>query len=129
MDTLLNFLSASCFLIGGFLCITGGVGLLRFPDFFTRVHAAGVTETLATPLLITGIILNQPDLSLDSIKLLMIMLIVLATNPTASHAMTKAALHGGLVPFTRSKGDAEKEAKKQTSQKNSSETGGDISTP
>jgi len=128
MDTLLNFLSASCFLIGGFLCITGGVGLLRFPDFFTRVHAAGVTETLATPLLITGIILNQPDISLDSMKLLMIMLIVLATNPTASHAMTKAALHGGLVPLTQSKDDSGDSTEKQATNKKPSDNGGDIST-
>lgn len=99
MTIIFDFLSAFCFFAGGCLCITGGVGLLRLPDFFTRVHAAGVTETLASPLLILGIIFNQSQLSLDSMKLLMIMLIVLATNPTASHAMTKAALHGGLKPF------------------------------
>ena len=98
METLVNGLSACCFFLGGFLCITGGVGLLRLPDFFTRVHAAGVTETLATPLLMLGIMLDQQAWSLDSMKLLMIMLIVLATNPTASHAMTKAALHGGQKP-------------------------------
>ncbi|WP_299180768.1 monovalent cation/H(+) antiporter subunit G [uncultured Neptuniibacter sp.] len=98
MEILINLLSTLCFLVGGFLCLTGGIGLLRLPDFFSRVHAAGVTETLATPVLILGILIHQPELSLDSIKLVLIMLIVLATNPTASHAMAKAALHGGQRP-------------------------------
>lgn len=104
MDFILNLLSTLCFFLGGFLCLTGGVGLLRLPDFFSRVHAGGVTETLATPLLMLGIILHQPEWSLDTIKLIMIMLIVLATNPTASHAMTKAALHGGEKPLLNSNG-------------------------
>lgn len=97
MNLLLEGLSAACLLAGSFLCITGGVGLLRLPDFFSRVHAAGVTETLAAPLLLTGLML-QMDWSLDLLKVLLIMLFILATNPTASHAMAKAALHGGKGP-------------------------------
>ena len=97
MSLLLEGLSAACLLAGGFLCITGGVGLLRLPDFFSRVHAAGVTETLAAPLLLSGLML-QMDWSLDLLKVLLIMLFILATNPTASHAMAKAALHGGKGP-------------------------------
>lgn len=103
MNSLLDILSTTCLFLGGCLCISGGVGLLRFPDFFTRVHAAGVTETLAAPLLILGIILNQPEFSLESLKLIIIVLLILATNPTASHAMTKAALHGGLLPLGQSR--------------------------
>jgi multicomponent Na+:H+ antiporter subunit G len=94
---MIDLLSWFCFLTGGFLCITGGVGLLRFPDFYTRVHAAGVMETLAAPLLLGGLIL-QLDWSLDMVKVLLIIVFVLATNPTASHAMAKAALHGGHLP-------------------------------
>lgn len=93
-----DLISWVCFLGGGFLCVTGGVGLLRFPDFFSRLHAGGVTETLATPLIIIGLML-QIDLSLDTIKLLLILAFVLATNPTATHAMAKAALHGGQQPL------------------------------
>lgn len=95
--TAIDYLSAACLLAGSMLCITGGVGLLRLPDFFSRVHAAGVTETLAAPLLLTGLML-QMDWSLDLFKVLMILLLVLATNPTATHAMAKAALHGGQRP-------------------------------
>ena len=97
MSLLLDGLSALCLLAGSILCITGGVGLLRLPDFFSRVHAAGVTETLAAPLLLTGLML-QMEWSLDLLKVLLIMLFILATNPTASHAMAKAALHGGQGP-------------------------------
>lgn len=89
-------------LAGGLLCITGGVGLLRMPDFFARVHAAGVTETLAAPLLLIGLMM-QMDWSLEMVKVVMILVFVLATNPTASHAMAKAALHGGLKPLQADK--------------------------
>jgi len=94
---MIELLSWFCFLSGGFLCVTGGVGLLRFPDFFTRVHAAGVTETLAAPLMLGGLIL-QSDWSLDTVKILLIMGFILATNPTATHAMARAALHGSHSP-------------------------------
>ena len=73
-------LSSACLLLGAFLIISGAVGVLRFPDFFTRMHAAGVTETL-------------------SFKLLLILLFILITSPVASHALTKAALHGNLQPL------------------------------
>ncbi len=98
MSMLLELLSAACLLAGSFLCITGGIGLIRMPDFFARVHAAGVTETLATPLLLSGLML-QMDWSLDLIKVVIIMVLVLATNPTATHATAKAALHGGRKPL------------------------------
>ena len=98
MTAILELLSSLCLLFGGVLCITGGVGLLRMPDFFSRVHASGVTETLAAPLLLIGLLL-QMEWSLDSVKVIMILIIVLATNPTATHAMAKATLHGGQQPL------------------------------
>ncbi len=98
MTVILEWLSGLCLLLGGGLCISGGVGLLRMPDFFSRVHASGVTETLAAPLLLSGMLL-QMELSLDSVKVIMILILVLATNPTATHAMAKATLHGGQRPL------------------------------
>ena len=98
MTAILELLSALCLFMGGVLCVTGGVGLLRMPDFFSRVHASGVTETLAAPLLLMGLLL-QMELSLDSVKVIMILILVLATNPTATHAMAKATLHGGQRPL------------------------------
>ena len=98
MTAILELLSAICLLLGSVLCVTGGVGLLRMPDFFSRVHASGVTETLATPLLLMGLAL-QMEWSLDLVKVAMILILVLATNPTATHAMAKATLHGGQRPL------------------------------
>jgi len=98
MTAILELVSAICLLLGSVLCVTGGIGLLRMPDFFSRVHASGVTETLAAPLLLAGLAL-QMDWSLDLVKVAMILILVLATNPTATHAMAKATLHGGQRPL------------------------------
>ena len=102
MSFIAEWLSAILLLAGGILCITGGIGLLRMPDFFSRVHAAGVTETLAAPLLLTGLLL-QMEWSLDMVKVIMILIFVLATNPTATQAMAKATLIGGQKPYVDDK--------------------------
>lgn len=97
MSGWLVWLSDACLLAGAVLCITGGVGLLRMPDFYTRMHAAALTDTLAAPLLLFGLALRMP-MSLELVKMLLIGLLVLATNPTATQAMARAALHGGHRP-------------------------------
>jgi multicomponent Na+:H+ antiporter subunit G len=104
MTVVTDLLSGLFLLLGSLFCITGGLGLLRLPDFFSRVHASGLTETLATPMLLIGLML-QMDWSLDLLKVLLIGLLVLATNPTATHAMAKAALHGGLRPLAERLGE------------------------
>ncbi|MDP1932656.1 MAG: monovalent cation/H(+) antiporter subunit G [Gammaproteobacteria bacterium] len=97
MTILTTYISWTFLVLGGFLCISGAVGLLRFPDFFTRMHAASVTDTLATALIILGLLL-QTDAWMVQVKLVMVLVFVLLTSPTASHALAKAALHGGLKP-------------------------------
>lgn len=104
MSLLLDVLSWICFLSGGFFAISGSVGVLRLPDFFSRVHAASVTETLAAPLLLSGVML-QTGWSLDTLKLFSVLMFVLFTNPTATHAMVKAALRDGQTPLTYDKTD------------------------
>lgn len=99
MSLIVEILSVACLLMGSILCITGGIGLLRLPDFFARVHAAGLTETLAAPLLLCGLMLRM-EWSLELLKVALILAFILATNPTASHSMAKAALHGGRRPWT-----------------------------
>jgi multicomponent Na+:H+ antiporter subunit G len=113
MSSAIELLSGFFLLTGGLLCITGAVGLLRLPDFFSRVHAAGLTETLAAPLLLAGLML-QMEWSLDLFKVLAILILVLATNPTATHAMAKAALHGGHPP---GRGGADDETREDASSK------------
>jgi multicomponent Na+:H+ antiporter subunit G len=84
-------------LSGGFFCISGGVGMLRFPDFYTRIHAAGVTDTLGAGLILIGLMLQSTDL-IVVLKLILVLLFGLLTSPTASHALAKAAMHSKLNP-------------------------------
>ena len=99
--SVLSLLSAVCLLGGGFLGVTGAVGLFRFPEFYTRLHAASVTDTLCAALIILGLVL-QTGFSLFSVKLVLILLFLAYTSPTAAHALAKAAQHGGLEPVLRS---------------------------
>ena len=82
---------------GSIFLVIGSVGLIRMPDMFTRSHAAGVTETLATYLLILGMAF-QAGLSLVTVKLLVIGLFMFFASPTSTHALTRAALDGGMKP-------------------------------
>jgi len=100
----LDVISWACLLAGGFLGITGGVGILRLPDLFTRLHAAGVTDTLCAVLLLGGLALQADDWLVVA-KLGLIILFLSFTSPTASHALAKAALHGGLQPQLADEGD------------------------
>lgn len=100
MALLLDLLSGALLLAGGFFVVVGSVGLLRFPDFFTRIHAASITDTLGAGLMLLGLLLQSPHW-LVSVKLVLIMMFLVITGPTATHALAKAALHGGLVPSGR----------------------------
>jgi multicomponent Na+:H+ antiporter subunit G len=102
MELIAATLSAACLLFGTVLIIFGGLGVLRFPDFFTRMHAAGVTETLAASLILLALMILA-GWSLALFKLFLILLFVLITSPTASHALAKSALHGKLKPVTNEK--------------------------
>jgi multicomponent Na+:H+ antiporter subunit G len=98
-DTVLTVVSAVMLLTGGVFGVLGGIGVLRFPDFFSRLHAAGMTDTLCAFLVIGGLVL-QAGVSLLSIKLVLILLFMVFTTPTASHALARAALAAGLAPET-----------------------------
>ncbi len=98
MNVVIDVASWLCLVAGGLFCIVGGVGLLRMPDFFTRMHAASVTETLGAGLILIGLML-QSGWSLVSVKLLIVGLLIFFTSPTATHALAKAALARGLEPL------------------------------
>jgi multicomponent Na+:H+ antiporter subunit G len=95
LELILDGLSMLCLIGGGIFGILGGVGLLRFPDFYSRLHAAGVTDTLSALLIVLGLAL-QSGISLLTLKLLLILLFLLFTTPTASHALAQAALTAGV---------------------------------
>ena len=101
MDTIVSMASTLCLLLGSFLCLSGGVGILRFPDFYTRMHAAGVTDTLAAAMILIGLMLQNPD-GIVMLKLLLILLMTIFISPAASHALAKAAFKNDLVPLSNS---------------------------
>lgn len=105
---LLQIVSAVLLFLGGLLGIVGAIGILRFPDFYTRMHAAGITDTLCTAFFIGGLML-QFGMTLASVKLLLIFVFMLFTCPTATHALAKAARLGGLQPWTKDGSGAESE--------------------
>ena len=92
-----DILSWICLLAGGALGIIGGAGLYRFPDFYSRLHAAGITDTLCAMLILLGLGL-QAGLGIAAFKLALIFVFLFFTSPTASHALANAALHSGLKP-------------------------------
>ena len=106
MDLLMNVSSGLLLLIGSFLCLTGGLGILRFPDFYTRMHAVGITDTLATAMILIGLILHNPDFLVD-VKLMIILLMTIFISPTASHALANAARYDELSMNKDSKSDSE----------------------
>jgi len=95
---LLDLLSWALLLAGGFFCVVGAVGLVRMPDFYTRMHAASVVETLGAGLVLLGLLL-QAGFTLVAVKLLMLGLLIFFASPTATHALARAALLRGLRPL------------------------------
>ena len=97
VETAIDIVSWILLLGGGAFGVMGGLGLIRFPDFYTRLHAAGVTDTLCALMIILGLIL-QAGLSILTVKLALILLFLLFTAPTASHALARAAIVDGVAP-------------------------------
>ncbi len=82
---------------GGVFTMIGAFGLLRMPEFYTRMHAASVTDTLGAGLLLVGMMLAA-GFSLVSLKLLFILGLLVFTGPVVSHALARAALHENIRP-------------------------------
>ncbi len=102
---MIELISAICLGIGAFLVLSGGVGILRFPNFFARMHAASVTDTLAASLILIGLALQVEPTILVHSKLLFILVFLMITSPTAAHALAKSALHGGINPSADTSAD------------------------
>lgn len=90
-----DIVSWICLVIGSLFCLIGGIGMLRMPDFYTRGHAAGVTDTLGAGLILLGLMF-QAGLDLVTVKLAMVLFFLYVTSPTSTHALFKSAYAGGL---------------------------------
>jgi multicomponent Na+:H+ antiporter subunit G len=104
MTTLIDILSWVLLTLGGISVLIGGIGALRMPDLYTRMHAASVTDSMGAMLVLVGIML-QAGWSLATIKLIAILLFLLFTSPTSSNALASAALLAGTRPLAESKQD------------------------
>lgn len=109
MEQIVNILSWLMLTSGGFFVLVGGIGALRLPNFYTRMHAASVTDTMATFLVLGGIML-QAGLSIATIKLVAILGFLLLTSPTASYALANAALLSGMKPDAKAESNSEEQA-------------------
>lgn len=98
MSVVLEILSWVLLVAGGAFCVIGALGLVRMPDFFTRMHAASVTDTLGAGLMLLGLML-QAGVTLVTVKLIVIGLLIFFTSPTSTHAIAQAALARGLKPL------------------------------
>ena len=119
MDLLFNTISWACILGGSFFAVVGGIGILRLPDFFSRLHGGGITDTMGAGLLMVGLMFQAVKGGLSAgfdagpwlvtFKLVMILFFLLITSPTSCHALAQAALSQGLKPRTSgNEGDSAK---------------------
>lgn len=97
MDMAIDILSWVALSLGGLFVFIGGVGALRLPNLFTRMHAASLTDTMAAILILVGIML-QAGLTLATVKLLAILAFLMFSSPTASNALASAAILAGHQP-------------------------------
>jgi multicomponent Na+:H+ antiporter subunit G len=96
----MNIGSITLLSLGVLFLLLGAIGILRFPDCYTRMHAAGKCDTLGSLLVVGGLALHH-GVSLGSAKILFIAVFILLTSPTATHAIARAALRNKLPLWTK----------------------------
>ena len=95
----MNVLAAVMLVVGFGFVLVGVIGILRLPDFYCRLHAMGKCDTLGVALMLGGLAVLE-GFTLTSVKLLLVVVFVSLANPTASHALGRAAVRAGLSPWT-----------------------------
>ena len=98
LGLVLDVFSWVCILGGLFFMLVGTIGVLRMPDVYTRLHAAGMTDTLGAGFLILGMCF-QTGMTLLTLRLLLVYAFLLFTSPIGTHALARAALSGKVEPF------------------------------
>lgn len=111
-DSIINIIVVLLLLIGLFFMLAGTIGFVRFPDFYSRMHATGKCDTLGEGLMLFALIIYETGHEgifkgdfehalFVSIKILLLMCFILLANPTSTHAIAKAAHDVGLQPWTK----------------------------
>ena len=86
--------------LGFFLITVAVIGVLRFPDFYTRIHASAKIDSLGVALTLVGLAVYI-GLSLASVKIIFIAVFIMLTNPISTHLLAKAAYHSGVGVWKR----------------------------
>ncbi|MFD0915890.1 monovalent cation/H(+) antiporter subunit G [Pseudahrensia aquimaris] len=87
----------ACILAGGFFLVIGSLGMVRFPDFWSRLHAASVIDSAGIGLLLLGMMVHS-GFTMVTVKLVLIVVFLFITGPTATHAVANAAFISGSRP-------------------------------
>ncbi|MCY3809079.1 MAG: monovalent cation/H(+) antiporter subunit G [Gemmatimonadetes bacterium] len=85
--------------VGSFFLVTGALGMVRLPDVFTRMHAAGMTDTMGAGLVLAGLCIHS-GFTPATVRLVLILAFLWFTCPVATHALARAALAGGVEPYS-----------------------------
>lgn len=98
MEMVLDLLSWASIITGGAFCVIGAIGVIRLPDVYCRMHAAGIIDTAGVGLILLGLAF-QAGWTLVLAKLAMILIFILFTSPTSCHALCRAAAYAGVHPM------------------------------
>ena len=96
----MTLIAIALILAGLFFLIVAAIGMVRFPDVFSRSHAVSLTDSLGAALVLAGLAIYQ-GLSMNLLKILVVLALMYMLNPVISHATVRAALRSGLKPWVR----------------------------
>ena len=96
----MNILSIIFIMVGLFFLIVAAIGVVRLPDVFSRSHAVSLTDSLGAFLMLFGIALHE-GLGINTLKILVVLVLLYILNPVISHATIRAALRAGLKPWKK----------------------------
>jgi len=97
LELIRHIIAGAMMFAGAVFMLIGSLGVLRLPDFYARIHAAGITDTLATILLLGGMMLSS-GFTQTTAKLALVGVFLFLTSPTATHAVVNAAHKAGIKP-------------------------------
>lgn len=86
--------------LGCFLVVVASIGIVRFPDFYSRLHPAGKTDSMGQALVFVSLMIYE-GFTMATLKMVIIILFIFIANPTATHALANAAHAGGVKPWRK----------------------------
>ena len=108
MGLFFTLIAAVMVLVGLVFFFGGAVGMIRLPDFYSRLHAAGMLDTMGLLLSMGGMALYLVvDFNLgnflSALKIILIVAFIFITSPTATHAIVDAGIRAGMKPWKKRK--------------------------